>query len=30
MKTLFMVIPCYNEEEVLNETIKVLNKKINN
>ena len=29
MNTLFMVIPCYNEEEVLNETIKVLNKKMN-
>ena len=29
MSTLFIVIPCYNEEEVLNETIKVLNKKMN-
>ena len=27
--TLFIVVPCYNEEEVLNETVKVLNKKIN-
>lgn len=27
--TLFVVIPCYNEEEVLNETIKVIGKKMN-
>ena len=27
---LYIVIPCYNEEEVLNETIKILKKKMNN
>ena len=28
--TLFIVIPCYNEEEVLDETVKVISKKMNN
>ena len=28
MKTLYIVIPCYNEEEVLNETTKELNEKL--
>ena len=28
-KTLYIVIPCYNEEEVLNETTKRLEKKYN-
>lgn len=30
MKTLFIVVPCYNEEEVLKETTKRLNDKLNN
>ena len=30
MKTLFIVVPCYNEEEVLDETTKRLNDKLNN
>ena len=30
MKTLYIVIPCYNEEEVLNETTKELNEKLEN
>ena len=30
MKTLFIVVPCYNEKEVLKETTKRLNDKLNN
>ena len=29
MNTLYIVVPCYNEEEILNDTIKVLDIKIN-
>ena len=29
MKILYMVIPCYNEEEVLHETAKQLKEKLN-